>query len=404
MRNPLLRGMTQARYGRRDMLKFSGMAAAGLALSACGVSGQQQEAVAADDFWQGKKRTGKLRFANWPLYMDPKRPELKAFTKDTGITVDYREDVQDIAAFAGKLQPQLANGDDTGYDMVVLTNGIELARFLELGYLAPLDHGRMPNFTANIGEAYRNNSYDPGNKHTAPYASGITGIAYNPEYVDREITSIADLWDPAFKGKVGMMSDAQEIGNFGLLLNGVDPAESTEQDWQAAADKLKQQRDDGLVRSYYGQDFVQPLTNGDVWLSMAWSGDIYQQNAEAGTNLKFVIPEEGATLWTDCMVIPMTSEAPVDALQLIDFLYQPEIAADLAAYINYITPVPKAQDVLRDQAANASGDDSDELAALADSPLVFPDDSDYAKLHNYVSLKPGEESSFTSKFHAITQA
>lgn len=402
--NPLLRGMTQARYGRRDMLRLSAMAAAGLSLSACGVSGQQQKAVAEDDFWQGKKETGSLTFANWPLYIDSKRTQLKQFTKATGITVDYKEDVQDIAAFAGKLQPQLANGDHTGYDMFVLTNGIELARFLALGYLAPLDHEQLPNFTANIGEAYRDNSYDPGNKHTAPYASGITGIAYNPKYVDREITSIADLWDPKFAGKVGMMSDPQEIANFGLLLNGVNPADSTEQDWQAAADKLQQQRDDGIVRSYYAQDFVQPLTNGDVWLTMAWSGDIYQQNASAGTDLKFVVPEEGATIWTDVMCIPTTSQAPVDALKLIDFLYQPEIAAGLTEYITYIPPVPKAQDILREQAQESSGKARTELERLVDSPLVFPTEEDYSRLHNYVALEPGKEKAFTSVFHAVTQA
>lgn len=403
--NPtLLRGMTQARYGRRDVLRFSGLAAAGMALSACGVAGKKQEAPAAKDFWKGKQETGRVRFANWPLYMDSERSQLKEFTEATGIKVDYREDVQDIAAFAGKIQPKLANGDSTGYDMFALTTGIELARFIELGYLAPLDHGRMPNFTRHAGAAYKNTAYDPGNKHTMPYASGITGIAYNPKFVDREITSIADLWDPAFEGRVGMMSDAQEIGNFGLLVNGVKPAESTEKDWRAAADKLKKQRDDGIVRSYYGQDFVQPLTNGDVWLSMAWSGDIYQQNAEEGTDLKFVIPSEGATLWTDNMVIPVTSEAPVDAIKLMDFLYDLEVAASLAEYITYITPVPTAQHVLREQAKQASGNDRKALTALADSPLVFPTEDDYAQLHSYVELKPGKEESFTSLFHAVTQA
>ncbi|MPY80075.1 MAG: extracellular solute-binding protein [Actinophytocola sp.] len=396
--------MTQARYGRRDMLKFSAMAAAGYGLAACGVSGQKQKAVAEEDFWQGKKETGSLTFANWPLYIDPKRTQLKQFTKATGISVDYREDVQDIAAFAGKLQPQLANGDYTGYDLIVLTNGLELARFLALGYLAPLDHEQMPNFTKNLGQSYRDNSYDPGNKHTAPYASGITGIAYNPKYVDREITSIADLWDPKFKGKVGMMSDPQEIANFGLLLNGVEPAESTKKDWQAAADKLMKQRDDGIVRSYYAQDFVQPLTNGDVWLTMAWSGDIYQQNAEAGTDLKFVVPEEGATIWTDLMCIPTTSKAAVDSLKLIDFLYRPEIAAGLTEYITYIPPVPKAQDILRAQAQQASGAERKDLEQLVESPLVFPTDEDYSRLHNYVSIEPGKENSFTSVFHAVTQA
>jgi spermidine/putrescine transport system substrate-binding protein len=375
-----------------------------MALSACGVSGQRQDSADVGDYWSDKEEVGHVRFANWPLYMDSERTQLKQFTEATGITVDYREDVHDVSAFAGKVQPPLARGDSTGYDMFVLATGLELARFLALGYLAPLDHSRMPNFTEHAGEAYKETSYDPGNKHTMPYASGITGIAYNPEFVDREITRIADLWDPAFQGRVGMLSDAQEVANFGLLLNGVEPAESSEQDWHAAADSLKEQRDAGMVRAYYGQDFIQPLTNGDIWLSMAWSGDIYQQNAEEGTDLRFVVPEEGATLWTDNMVIPVTSEAPVDAITLMDFLYNPEIAAGLTEYITYITPVPQAQQVLRERARQASGSERADLEDLAESPLVFPADEDYANLHSYVAVEPGEEEAFTSPFLAITQS
>jgi spermidine/putrescine transport system substrate-binding protein len=399
-----LRGMTQSRPSRRGFLKLSGLAATGMALGACGVGGQRQEAVAADEFWAGKKNTGNLRFANWPLYMDSERTQLKQFTKATGIKVDYREDVQENAAFFGQIQPQLANGSDIGYDLMVLTNGLELSKLIELGYLAPLDHQRLPNFAENAGKSYKDTTYDPGNKFTVPYASGITGIAYNPEFVDREITSIADLWDPAFKGRVGMMADPQEIGNFGLLLNGVDPAKSTEDDWQAAADKLKQQRDSGMVRAYYDQDFIQPLTNGDIWMAMAWSGDIFQQNAEEGTNLKFVVPDEGGTIWTDLMMIPVTSQAPVDALELMNFFYQPEVAAGLTEYINYVPPVPAAQDVLREQAKAAGGEDKERLNELVNSPLVFPGEDDYAKLHSYVTLDPGQSDAFTSKFQAITQA
>jgi spermidine/putrescine transport system substrate-binding protein len=399
-----LRGMTQSRPSRRGFLKLSGLAATGMALGACGVGGQRQEAVAADEFWTGKKSTGNLRFANWPLYMDSERTQLKQFTKATGIKVDYREDVQENAAFFGQIQPQLANGSDIGYDLMVLTNGLELSKLIELGYLAPLDHQRLPNFAENAGKSYKDTTYDPGNKFTVPYASGITGIAYNPEFVDREITSIADLWDPAFKGRVGMMADPQEIGNFGLLLNGVDPAKSTEDDWQAAADKLKQQRDSGMVRAYYDQDFIQPLTNGDIWMAMAWSGDIFQQNAEEGTNLKFVVPDEGGTIWTDLMMIPVTSQAPVDALELMNFFYQPEVAAGLTEYINYVPPVPAAQDVLREQAKAAGGEDKERLNELVNSPLVFPGEDDYAKLHSYVTLDPGQSDAFTSKFQAITQA
>ncbi|MUL43981.1 spermidine/putrescine ABC transporter substrate-binding protein [Streptomonospora sp. PA3] len=386
------------------MLGLSTMTAAGLALSACGVEGQGGESATAEGFWDGKESNGRLTFANWPLYMDPDKPELKAFTEETGIKVDYDEAIQDNPSFFGKIQPMLAQSEPIGYDLMVLTNGIELNKLMELNYLAPLDHAKLPNFAEHAADIYKNTSYDPGNRYTIPYASGITGIAYNPEYVDREITSIKDLWDTAFKDKVGMFADPQELANFGLFYNGVKPADSTERDWIDAADALQEQRDKGLVRRYYSQDYIQPLSNGDIWMSMAWSGDIFQQNAEQGTNLQFVVPEEGATLWSDNMMIPFTAKNPVDALMLMDFFYDPEIAAGLTEYINYITPVPKSREVLRDKAAKASGEDKEWLERVIDSPLVYPTDEDYEKLHNYVPITSNNEEKFAPLFLSVSQS
>ena len=400
----LLRGMTRARMSRRGLLGAAGLAAAGAALTGCGVGGQGGKAPGSEDFWAGKESNGTLDFANWPLYMDAERTQLKEFTEATGIKVNYDEAVQENHSFFGKIQPKLADGESIGYDLIVLSTGIELAKLVELGYLAPLDHTKLPNFADYAGEKYQNPTYDPGNRFTVPYTSGITGIAYNPEYVDREITSIADLWRPEFEGKVGMMADPQEIANFGLLLNGVAPADSTVDDWEKAADKLKEQRDKGIVRRYYEQDYIQPLTNGDVWLSMAWSGDVFQQNAEEGAGLEFVVPEEGATLWSDLMMIPHTAANPVDALMLMDFLYEPEVAAGLAEYINYIPPVPEVQTILEEKAEGASGEEKELLEELVGSALVFPSDEDYANLHNYVPLSVDQEESFSPLFLSVTQS
>lgn len=412
--NPaLLRGLTRARRSplalpgptRRRTLQGGGALAAALALSACGVSGQQRDPAEDEDFWSGKERTGDLRWANWPLYMDAERTQITQFTEATGIAVEYKEDVQEAASFFGQIQPKLANGDDIGYDLMVLPNGFELAKLIELGYLVRLDHTRLPNYEEYAGEIYKNSAYDPGNRYTVPYASGITGIAYNPEFVDREITSVQDLWDPAFEGKVGMFADPQEIANFGLLANGVAPADSTREDWEAAADKLREQRDSGVVRAYYDQDFIQPLTNGDLWITMAWSGDIYQQNAEEGTNLEFVIPEEGATLWTDNLMVPFTTRAPVDAVELMNFLYEPEIAAGLTEYISYISPVPYAQEVLAEWAdGDGDGDRADSLRAMAESGLVFPTEGDYQNLHHFVVLETDQQDAFSGLFQAVTQS
>jgi spermidine/putrescine transport system substrate-binding protein len=332
-----------------------------------------------------------VNFANWPLYMDPKKPELAKFTQQTGITVTYDEKVQDMPTWFAKIQPQLAAGQSIGYDIMVMTNGIEFKECVDLGYYAPLDHSRLPNFTANAGAKYKNEAFDKGNVYSMPWASGITGIGYNPKYVTTPPTSLQDLWDPKYKGKVGMFSDTEEIGVFGMLAVGAVPETSTEDDWRKAADKLKQQRDAGIVRKYYDQDYIDALGKGDIWICMAWSGDIFQKNVSDNTGLKFVIPSEGGTLWTDNMTIPITAENPVDAIRLMDFFYDPQIAGSLAEYINYITPVPAAQQAIQADAAKATGDDKAFLTELSTSPLVFPSADDYSKLHYYRTFASSAE-------------
>lgn len=411
-----LRGLVQGgptrfarrQLGRRDALKMAGLSASALALAACGVKGKATTgaSVAPDEvtkFWAGKTKNGHVDFANWPLYMDPKKPELVKFTEKTGTTVNYKEVIQDSSSWFAKIRPQLAAGQSIDYDLMVVTNGIEFSQLVALGYLAPLDQTKLINYTANASSAYKREAFDPGNVYSVPWASGITGIAYDPKYVTTPPTSLADLWNPKYKGKVGMFGEPQEIGVFGLLATGVKPEDSTEADWRKAAEKLKEQRDSGIVRKYYDQSYVDALGKGDVWITQAWSGDIFQKNVSDGTNLKFVIPSEGGTIWTDNFMIPITAKNPVDAMTLIDFFYDPEIAATLAEYINYITPVPNAQDLIKQHAAAATGDDKAFLEEVADSPLVFPSQTDYANLHYYVEFKTTEEQkTYQSIFEPIT--
>jgi spermidine/putrescine transport system substrate-binding protein len=384
----LVRGLTERRLGRRDALRLSGLSALGLALSACGVKGQGSPAasVAPDavaKYWAGKTRNGKVDFANWPLYMDPKHPELKKFTAETGIAVTYKEVIQEMAPWFAKVQPQLKAGQSIGYDLMVISNGIHFRQFRDSNFLAPLDHARLPNYAANAGASYKKEAFDPGNVYSVPWASGMTGIAYDPAKVKRPITKLADLWDPAFKGKVGMFSDTQELGNVGMLMLGIDPEKSTPDDWNEAAGKLKEQKTSGILRNYYDQSYIDALGKGEVWITQAWSGDIFQKNVSEGTKLKFVIPEEGGTIWTDNFTIPITAVNPVDAITLIDFFYRVPIQASLTEYINYVSPVPAAQEQIRQDAAKASGDDRATFEAVAKSPLVFPTAADYAKLHYY---------------------
>ncbi|MBP2705338.1 spermidine/putrescine ABC transporter substrate-binding protein [Microbispora sp. RL4-1S] len=406
-----LRGMTRRRIGRRDALRLAGMSAAGLALAACGVQGKgvakpttsAQAQSAVEKYWTGKVRNGHVDFANWPYYMDPKHPELKQFTAETGITVNYREVIHEMPSWFAKIQPQLAAGQSIGYDIMVVTNGIQFGQLVKLGYLVPLDHAKLPNFTANAGARYKAEDFDPGNVYSIPWTSGMTGIAYNPKYVDTPPTSVLDLWNPKYKGKVGMMADSQEIANFGMFALGIDPGNSGQADWEKAAAKLTEQRDAGIVRKYYDQSYVDPLSRGDIWLTMAWSGDVFQKNVSDGTDLKFVIPQEGATIWTDNMMIPKSAENPVDAITLMDFFYRTDVAAHLTEYINYVTPVPGAQSVIQADVAEATGDRKKLLDAVAGSSLVFPSEDDYAKLHTYVGFTDtARQKQFENLFQAIT--
>lgn len=393
----LVRGMTGRRLGRRDILRAGGLSATALALAACGVKGKAAAKSspapnAVEQYWSGKTKSGHVYFANWPLYMDPKKPELAKFTQQTGIQVTYQEVIQDDAEWFAKIQPQLAANRGIGYDLMVVTDGVQFGELVELGYLAPLDHTKLPNFAANAGAKYKHETFDDGNVYSIPWASGATGIAYNPDKVTTPPTKIADLWDPQYKGKVGMMSDTQEIGNFGMLALGIKPETSTKADWQQAAARLKQQRDAGIVRKYYDQGYIDDLGKGNITVCMAWSGDIFQKNLSDGTNLKFVVPEEGGSLWTDNMMIPITATNPVDAITLMDFFYDPKIAASIAEYINYITPVPSAQAIIKSDAAAATKpDDKTTLTTVASSPLVFPSEEDYAKLHYYRTFKTTAE-------------
>ncbi|MFF0773463.1 PotD/PotF family extracellular solute-binding protein [Nonomuraea wenchangensis] len=391
---------------RREAFRLAGLSAAGLALAACGVQGQKAAPPKADevqDFWSKQTKHGKVIFANWPEYMPEDKAPLEKFAKDTGISYEYKEVIQENADFFGKADPVLRAGQPLGYDIVVMTNGIQLQHMIELGYCVPLDHSKLPNFAANAGQKYKERAYDPGNKYTVPYTSGVTGIAYNTKYVKDDITSIQALFDPKYKGRVGMMADAQEIGNFGMFALGIDPEKSTEADWKKAGDKLKEQRDNGLVRKYYDQSYIDAVAKGDIWITMAWSGDVFQRQL-AGEPVKFVVPEEGGTIWTDNMLIPKGAANPLDALMLMDYLYQPAVAAELDEFIQFVTPVPAVQDLLREKAKSAQGEDKKALEQMADSPLMFPTEADYARLRGYTPLDNQQQQIFNPIFQSVTQA
>lgn len=408
-----IRGLTQARISRRTALKGAGAFSLAGFLAACGIGTTSQPAAATHVNWVWDKATkaGVLDFANWPLYIDTGQdasggttyPSLVKFTADTGIKVNYSEPIQDNAEWFAKVAPQLQQGTSIGFDVMVVTNGIEMTNYQLKKWLTELDHTKMPNFFKNAAPRLQNRQFDIGNKFTMPWQSGLTGIGYNPKLTGREITSFNDLFDPAFKGKVGMFTNNEDTGNLTLVGMGIKPEKSKPSDWQKAADKLKGLRDSGILRKFYDQSYITALSKGDTWISMAWSGDIYQANLSAGNqDLKFVVPHEGALIWTDNMCIPVGAAHPVDAITYMDYVYQPSIAAMLAESINYITPVPSAQAVIQQDAASATDAATKQsLQDTAGSPLVFPSPSDLAKTSYYRVLSPDEAQQWNDIFNAV---
>jgi spermidine/putrescine transport system substrate-binding protein len=415
----MVRGLTQPRLsrgmGRRDVFRLMGGVGGAAALAACGgIKAQGKKADTSTDavsaYWKKQQETNQLVWANWPLYLDitgkSHHPTLERFEKQNGITVKYVEAIQDNGPFFAKVQPTLSSGQYSGYDLAVISSGIYFNKFRDLGFFVPLDQSRLTNFQANAGPKFKNPSFDPGNKLSIPYQAGFTGIGYNPQKTGREITSWQDLTDPKFKGHIGMMANNEDLPNIALLAIGKDPLKSTPADWQEAADWLNKMKP--LVRNFYSQNYINGLAQGDVWISMAWSGDIFQQNLsgkKTGSQLKFVIPKEGGLLFTDNFVILKEAKNPVSAMKLMDYYYQPDVAADVTEYNNYISPVPAAQQVVQAHADKAKGEDKAYLDEVATSYATFPDAATYAKTTIGATPKAGPElAKWNSIFEPVYQS
>jgi len=408
----LIRGLTQRRISRRTMLRYTSVGAGALALAACGVStptdGQSPGTspspggVGSPEWWAQQKQTGNLNFANWPLYIDVDEeqgtyPSLEEFTKTTGIEVNYRDVIPDNDTFFPTIRPALEAGQDTGWDLIVITsNSSPFRTIMRRGWVIALDQSAMTNFQANASDLVKDPPWDPGNRFTMAWQSGFTGIGYNPKLTKRKVTGIQDLFDPAFAGKVGMMTDIQDFGSFGLLSLGIEPVDSTPDDWTKAAEALTKQRDDGIVRQYYDQKYIDALSNGDTWISMAWSGDVFLRKYYEGyPDLEFVFPEEGAMLFTDCMMIPMLAQHPRDAMIYMDHVYRPDVQAVITDYIGYVSPVPAAQEIILNEIDDPT---------VANSPLVFPTDEIAARAKAYYEFTTSdEENTWNETFQAVQQ-
>ncbi len=350
---------------------------------------------------------GELNFANWPLYIDIDEdsggyPTLDQFTADNGIEVNYVEAINDNEEFFGRIQPDLAAGRSTGWDIIVMTDWM-IERMIRLDYLQELDHSMLPNFEANAHPFFSNPSYDPGNRYSIPWQSGIVGIGYNPTLTGREITSFDDLLDPAFAGRVGMFSEMRDTMSLALLSMGVVPEQATIEDVQAAQAKLLEAAERGQFRAFYGNDYYDALAAGDVALTIAWSGDVSQMKLYDNPDVEFVVPAEGGMLFVDNMAIPKMADHPIDAHKMMNFWYDVQNATALTEYIGYFTPVQGVRELVLQHAQEArdEGDDewADALEVIADTAV--PTDDQLDNVYNYKVLSEAEERQWNDLFNTL---
>ncbi|NKX55200.1 ABC transporter substrate-binding protein [Arthrobacter mobilis] len=392
--DPLLRRLVAAQLSRRKVLLGAGGLTLASMLAACGTSGTGKAAqdgataAAAEDLSAQEKE---VNWANWTLYLDYDEktgsyPSLEAFTKATGITANYSEDIDGNDTYFGKVQAQLAAGQDIGQDIITLTDWMA-ARLIRLGYTQELDHANIPN-AANLLQNLQDVDFDPGRAHSLTWQSGFAGIAWNKEAVPGGLRRVSDLWKPELKGRVEVLDEMRDTMGLLMLEDGVDIAGS----WGAAEfDKslevLTRQIADGQIRQVKGNSYKEDLISGDALAVICWSGDITQLNFEEGGKWEFAIPESGCTLWSDNLMVPVGSPHKANAEALMNYYYDPVNAATVAAYVNYISPVQGAREAME------KIDPS-----LVDNPLIFPSDEDLQRAHVFRTLSADEETDFSGRF------
>jgi len=340
-------------------------------LAACG--GDDEEA-AGTTTGEKKQLAKTLRFSNWTLYIDidektKQHPTLDEFEQKTGTKVEYFEDINDNASYFGKIQRPLSQGQSIDRDIVVLT---DTSRFpsvmIDRDWAEKLDKSAIPNFD-NLQDALRSPSFDPNRDYSMPWQSGMTGIATNTELTGGKPVTTMDqlLDDPSLKGKVTLLSEMADAISLVMLANGDDPTKVDDASFTRAHDRIKKAVDSGQVRQFTGNDYSGPLSKGDLAAAMSWSGDVVQLSAD-NANLVWNVPESGGAIWTDNMLIPKGGDA-FTASTYMNFVYDPAVAAKIAAYVNYVTPVKGA----KEEAAKIDPE-------LAENRLIFPDDATLSKV------------------------
>jgi len=389
------------RVTRRDFITRTGAAVGGFAiapavLAACGGS----ESSSSGSGGEGGGGGGDLAFDNWTLYIDKPNDDLYGaggtldeFQKSSGTKIAYTENYNDNNEYFAKIQPLLSKGEPIGPTIIAPTFWMA-GRLLGLDWLDKLPLDKIPN-AKNLITNLQKPPSDPTGEFSLPWQSGMAGIAYNQSVTGREIRSVEDLWDPAFKGKIGMLTEMRDTVGLIAMSEGIDLAKPEFERFQPAFAKLDEQVKNGQIRQFTGNDYVDDLEQGNYAACIGWSGDVVQLS-KSNPNIKFVVPESGGTLWFDTMVLPKgASQEKIDAAaKWMDYVYDPANAARITETVQYISPVQGVQDELRKRGGDA--------AALADSQLLFPDATTLSNLQTWGTLDEAQEQLFDEEFARIS--
>jgi spermidine/putrescine transport system substrate-binding protein len=393
--DPLIRRLVQqaraSQLTRRSVLAGTAGGAAALALAACAPASESSPTAPPDVSDTDKT----VRWSNWPLYIDEdddaNYPTLSRFEEESGITVAYTVDVDDNNTYYGRVKDQLALGQDIGADTVCLTDWM-VSRMIRFGYTQPLDAANIPN-KANLNPDLLNVDFDPGRTYSLPWQGGFGGICWEIEKFPNGFTSVSELWaDSELQGKLCVLSEMRDTIGLIMLEQGIDITGAfSEDDFNSALEIFKEQVSNGQIGAVKGNSYIEDLTNGDAVAGIVWSGDVMAINAELGyEKFGFALPDAGATLWNDNFLVPIGSPRKKNVETLINYYYEPEVAAEVAAWVNYITPVVGAQDAMEQFAPE-----------LVENQLIFPDEETLSNAHVFRTLTPAEEQSFGSAFQSV---
>jgi spermidine/putrescine transport system substrate-binding protein len=393
-------GTMRSPLSRRRLLGAAGLGGAAMLATACGASdealgsgsgGQGGTVTATNEAPDLSMQDRTVNWSNWPLYIDVddasgNRPSLDAFQKLTGIQVTYTEDVNDNNEFYAKVRTQLEQGQDIGRDLVVLTDWMA-ALWIQNGYAEKLDKDVIPNWT-NMRNSYMYVQFDPGRQYSLPWQSGFGALGWNKAKTQEllgtnSLSSVKQLFDPALKGRVTVLSEMRDTMGILMAYQGANPSNFTDDDFNKAIELLTQQVDSGQIRQVTGNDYAGALESGDVVAVIGWSGDMVQLGEDFGVAL----PETGGTLWTDNMLIPAMAQHKLNAELIMNYYYDPVVAATVAAYVQYVSPVQGAQEAMK------SIDPS-----LADNPWIFPTEEMLGNSYIFMTLTEEKDIEYQRAF------